>query len=324
MRPNQGEPESADTTPQLLNRLRMRQIALLLAIEEQGTLRAAAGALGLTQPAATKMLRELENALGLPLFDRVGRGLQLTAAGHCALGYFKGLRGTMASLNEELRQLRQGGVGKLRIGAIMAASPVHLAEALIALKQRWPQLDVEIDTDTSDRLLEHLDEGLLDLVIGRLPRRAEAGYVYRPLANESLSVIAATDHPLAGRRQLQFADLQAYPWILQSAGSPMRQVIEQEFLRRNTPLPRGLIETASILTTTNLIARTQMIAVIPQSVASLYERHGLLCTLAYRIRQQLAAYGSITRRDRPLHATARQFLALLHDEASGLSASAQS
>jgi DNA-binding transcriptional LysR family regulator len=67
-----GSIDKQDTTPQLLNRLRMRQIALILAIEDRRTLRAAAGQLGLTQPAATKMLHELESALGQSLFDRVG------------------------------------------------------------------------------------------------------------------------------------------------------------------------------------------------------------------------------------------------------------
>ena len=76
---------STTPTAQLLNRLRMRQVALLLAIGQHRTLRAAAAQLGLTQPAATKMLQELESAMGHALFDRVGRGLQLTAAGHCVL-----------------------------------------------------------------------------------------------------------------------------------------------------------------------------------------------------------------------------------------------
>ena len=73
----------------------MRQIVLLLAIEERGT-RAAAAALNMTQSAASKMLHELEQAIGQPLFERVGRGLALTAAGDCVMGYFRGMRGTVS------------------------------------------------------------------------------------------------------------------------------------------------------------------------------------------------------------------------------------
>ena len=101
----------------------MRQIVLLLAIEERGTLRAAAAALNMTQSAASKMLHELEQAIGQPLFERVGRGLALTAAGDCVMGYFRGMRGTVSSLARELEELRLGSAGKLFIGSIMAASP---------------------------------------------------------------------------------------------------------------------------------------------------------------------------------------------------------
>lgn len=303
---------TADTTPQLLNRLRMRQIALLLAIEEHGTLRAASAQLGMTQPAATKMLHELEGALGQPLFERVGRGLKLTSAGQCVMNYFRGMRGAMEALNRELQELRLGSAGKLFIGSIMAASPAHLTDALIRLKETFPLLSVEISVGTSDRLMEQLREGVLDVVIGRVLSLSSPDYRFRPIADEALSVIAANEHPLAAQRSVGFSALLHYPWILQPAGSPMRDVMEQEFRTHHAPLPKGLIETASILTTTNLIARTQMIAVIPQSVASRYEQHGLLRILPYTIRHRLAAYGSIVRRDRPASMAAARFLELLH------------
>ena len=89
-------------TEQLLNRLRMRQIALLLAIDEFRTLHAAAQQLGMTQPAASKMLHELEEALGETLFDRIGRGLTLNPAGQAVLNTFRGMRNSMAVLSREL------------------------------------------------------------------------------------------------------------------------------------------------------------------------------------------------------------------------------
>ncbi len=92
----------------------------------------------------------------------------------------------------------------------------------------------------------------------------------------------------------------------------MREVIEQEFKANHAALPKGLIETSSILTTTNLIAKSDMVAIIPRSVASRYEQHKLLCILPYAIRHTLTAYGSIVQRDRPLSSTAAHFMALLH------------
>jgi len=299
----------------LLNRLRMRQVALLLAIEEHTTMRSAAEALGMTQPAASKMLQELESALGQRLFDRVGRGLALTPAGACVLNYFRGLRGTMNSLARELDDIRLGGAGKLSIGSIMAASPGPLTDALVQLKAEFPLLAVEILTGTSDMLIARLHEGELDVVLGRMLSLPARDYAFRPIEDEALSVIAAVDHPLAALSDVSFNAMQDYRWILQPHGSPMRDVVEQEFRANHKPVPRGLIETVSILTTTNLVAKTDMIGVIPESVAGRYERHGLLRILPYRIRHSLSAYGTIVRRDRPRSDEAARFLDLLHGAA---------
>jgi DNA-binding transcriptional LysR family regulator len=308
---------TAKPTPQLLNRLRMRQVSLLLAIEQHGTLRGAAEALGLTQPGATKMLHELEDAIGHPLFDRVGRGLQMTPSGHCVLSYFRGVRGTMAALSQELHELTLGSAGKLFIGSIMAASPSHLTHALIELKKEFPLLSIEISVGTSDHLVKLLQEGSLNLVIGRAIGLPAQDYEFRPIADEALAVVVSRTHPLAGETSVPFLAMQAYPWILQPAGSPMRDVMEREFAMHAAPLPKGLIETASILTTTNLIAQSDMVAVIPESVASRYQRHQLLTILPYAIQNSLAAFGSIVRRDRPLSAASIRFLALLHGKQTG-------
>ena len=94
---------------QLLNRMRLRQVALLLAIDETGTMHAAAQRLGMTQSAASKMLSELEETLGEPLYDRVGRGLVVNPAGRATLNTFRSLRNSMVALGQELNELRHGG-----------------------------------------------------------------------------------------------------------------------------------------------------------------------------------------------------------------------
>ena len=302
---------STTPTAQLLNRLRMRQVALLLAIGQHRTLRAAAAQLGLTQPAATKMLQELESAMGHALFDRVGRGLQLTAAGHCVLAYFEGLQGHFDALTRELGELEQGSAGKLCIGSIMAASPAVLTQALIRLKALYPLLTIEITVDTSDRLSDALRRGDLDLVIGRVPDTNAGAFSFSPIAEEALSIVASPQHPLAGQARVAWAELLVYPWILQPHGSPMREVMEHEFKNQRSPLPRGLIETASILTTTNLIGNSDMLAVMPTEVAERYEAHGLLACLRYTVRQRLSVYGTIAARDRPAGPAATQLMQFL-------------
>ena len=294
----------------------MRQIALLLAVEDCSTLRGAAAQLGLTQPAATKMLHELESALGQPLFERTGRSLRLNPAGERVLGYFRGIRGSMEALNRELSELQLGSAGRLAIGSIMAATPGRLTEALVQLKARFPLLSIEIAVDTSDQLMPQLHEGVLEVVIGR-DARESSEYLFRTVDDESLAVVAGRDHPLAQASGVDFVMLAEYPWILQPAGSPARDVVEREFGEHHRPMPRGLIETGSILTTMSLVARSQMVGAIPATVGQRNAEHGLVAMIDYTFHHKLPSYGSIVRRDRPLSMSARHFLELFHGECEG-------
>lgn len=307
-----GSVERQDTTAQLLNRVRMRQVALLLAIQEEHTLHKAALRMGLTQPAATKMLHELEETLGFRLFDRIHRGLHINPAGIRVTEYFQSIRGTMASLNRELQEIRQGGAGRLAIGSIMAASPGRLTHVLLKLRQSHPLLSIEVAVDTSDRLLPQLRDGALEAVIGRMPKHVDNNYQFRAIDDEELLIVTAPDHPLAGRRRVALDRLLDYDWVLQPPGSPMRAVVEQEFRAHGLAMPRGLIETGSMLTTTDLVRHSSSIAVLPATVARDYAHNGLLHTLPYRLERKLEAYGSIVRRDRPMSPAAREFLALMH------------
>lgn len=309
---------SSPSTEQLLNRLRLRQVALLLAIGETRTLRNAAFKLGMTQPAASKMLRELEDAFGEPLFERVGRGLKFTPTGEAVLTAFRGLRNGVASLSRELHELPLGGSGRLLIGSISATSSSPLSDATIRLKQRYPLLSVEIHVDTSDRLIELLRAGKLDLVIGRMPEpgsRASRDCIFRPIGEEALALVCACNHPVlreAPKKKVSFEALQHYPWIFPLPGSPLREVIEQEFHSHHVPLPQGLIETSSFMTVTGLVAQSEMIAVIPKSVAAVFTRHGLLRGLPYAFTNSLSPWGSLVFADRPISPIMQTTLDLLH------------
>ena len=183
--------------PQMLNRLRMRQVALLLAIGESGTLRKASAELGMSQPAATKMVQELEATLGHRLFERVGRGQKLTSAGSSVLRHFRGMHGSFESMGRELTELRLGSTGRVSIGSIMAPSPTLLTQAIIALKKEYPLLSVDVVLDTSDKLFEMLREGVLDIAIGRIRDAHHSDdYDFKPLENEELAGNSGCESPI--------------------------------------------------------------------------------------------------------------------------------
>lgn len=308
---------SETDTNRMLNRIRLRQVALLLAVRAHGTLRAAAAEIGMTQPAATKMLRELEGALGSRLYERAGRSLRLTPAGAATLAHFEALRGGLEALGRDLAALREGGGGHLAVGSIMAPAPGLLTRALLATQRTVPGLTVTLAIETSDVLLGLLGRGELDVVVGRLvDGYARRDHRLQPLESEALAVVVGPRHRLARKRRVTLPDLAGLPWILQPRGSPMRELLDAEFRRHAMDLPRELVETASILTTASLIQESEHVAVLPAAVAASYARHGMLAVLPVQLARELEPYGSIVRRDRPLSTAAQRFVEALHAQAA--------
>jgi DNA-binding transcriptional LysR family regulator len=304
--------------PLLLNRIRMRQVLLMLAIHECGTLHAASEQIGMTESAASKMLHELEAAIGESLFRREGRGLRLNPAGQAVMTACRGLRGTMTALGNELSRQRQGSAEKIFIGSIMVALPECLSEALLRIRRTHPLLSVEVTIGTSDRLLEQLRDGGLDIVIGRLPRSGNPSYqecVFRPIGEEDVLIVASPRHPLvkqARRRRVSFAAMLEYPWILQSEGSPSREVIEQECIRHGLDMPTGFVETSSLIFTATLLMRENMLAVAPGSIAAQYVKGGLLSIIPYDFTYKLSPWGSIVCCNRHTSPAKDMLLELLH------------
>jgi DNA-binding transcriptional LysR family regulator len=290
----------------------MKQIALMLAIEKTGTLGKAAHELSISQPAATKMLHELEQALGVKLFDRVGKSIQINETGSQTLLSFKGLLGTLEKLHGDIQEIKQGGYGRLYIGSIMAASPTYLTNALANLKHLRPKLNTVIDVGTNEQLMQRLDDGKLDVVIGRAPS-STLQYKFQALSEEPVSIICAINHPLISKRVHKFMDLKNFAWVLQPEGTPLRELVIKEFEFHHEILPAvGLLETSSTLITIHLVTKTNMVAVLPTSVAQEFANHGLLKIFQYKMRHKLSTYGSIIRLDRPLSTNTKTFIELLH------------
>ncbi|WP_019142319.1 LysR family transcriptional regulator [Noviherbaspirillum massiliense] len=280
------------------NRLRMRQLALIAALSEMRSLRKVAEHMHLSQPAATKMLHEIEETLGVTLFERLPRGMQPTTYGESVIRYAQMLLSDLDNLRKDLVAQEEGGVGEIRVGSIMAPAPGLLMRAIVDLKERFPHLKISIHMDTSDVLAQMLEQGRLDIVLGRIPSPEHSGLNFEVLDNESLSVIAGNQHPLSRTRRVALADLASMTWILQPPTSPMRQLMERAFQDAGMSTPAQLVETASILATTTLLQETDMVAVVPTSIARHYAVAGMICILPVRLKFQLEPYGIITRKER--------------------------
>ncbi|APA87567.1 LysR family transcriptional regulator [Paraburkholderia sprentiae WSM5005] len=281
-------------------RLRLRHLQLMVALSEMASLRRAADDLAMTQPAATKALQELEDTLGVSLFVRHARGMEPTIFGEAVMRYARVVFEDLDELREELAGIEAGDIGKVRIGAVMAPSPELLTQTIVKLKEAHPRLQMAVTIDTSDVLVQSLQQDQLDIVIGRIPDGFPAlDLSFETLAEEALSIVVRPDHPAAQMsRRPKLAQLAGYPWIIQPHPSPMRQIIDQTFRESRVAPPVSTVETSSILTTLSLLRDSDMLAVLPSSVAQYYVALDAIAAIATPLRGRLAPYGLILRRNR--------------------------
>ncbi len=297
------------------SRLRLKQLRLLVALDDHRNLRRAAAELQIAQPAATKLLQEIERVFGMPLFARHPRGMEPNAYGEIMARHARMMLFNLSHAREELLTLQAGSTGKVSVGAIMAAVPGLLARTLARLRKTSPRLLIQVQVDTSDVLLPALREGTLDVAIARPTEEERRGFHYELLAHESVCVVAATDHPLTHRRKLVLRDLLEWPWILQPPASPMRRQIDLLFQRAGLATPDERIETANLLATMSLLAGTHMLAVVPIEVAQQFAVKQMLQVLPVAFDCGLGSYGIATPEGRLPSPACARFIEVLREEA---------
>jgi len=294
----------------LLMRLRTRQLLLLARLGEERHLGRAAAALGISQPAATKLLQQAEDTLGVALFTREARGMAPTAAGEVLVRYARQMTVEFALAREQVAALRSGLRGLLRLGSVPGALPQLLAPALAAYKRTHPKVAVSVLVETSDVMLAHLERGDVDLVLGRFTEgHHDDLFEGRTLLEEPQVAVVRAGHPLlAHKGPLALAELLRWPWILQPPGSPQRSRFEGALREAGLHARLDITETASTIATTALLEASDMAAVMPASLAAHYGRLGLLQVVPLDLPLRVPAIQLITLRHRALTPVAQGFM----------------
>ena len=304
--PNPNSVECGDTL--MADRLRLRQLKLLIAIGEQCTLGRASAALHVTQPTATKMLAECEAIVGAALYDRTPRGLCVTPSGREMLVFARRVMAEYERVRTALDTQRSGGGGDLVVGAILGATPDLIVQAVLGMKQAEPKLTIKLRGETSDQVLAMLENHSLDLAVGRYSNATQHNlFHYEPLGDEALCIVARAGHPLARRRSLALADLAGERWVMQSIETPSRPLLEMEFGKAGMSTPSGMIEANSILTIIHLVQHSDAIAMLSEPLVRIHLDAGLLERLPVRIQSRLGRFGLLTRRSEVLTGAAARF-----------------
>ncbi|MGF6722817.1 DNA-binding transcriptional LysR family regulator [Paraburkholderia sp. GAS41] len=300
-------------------RLKTRQLLLLAAMEEEGNVRRAADSLGITQPAASRLLKELEDMLGVSLFDRTPHGMRATLYGEVMIRHARMVLSNLSHAHDEISSLRAGLTGQVRIGVIAAAAATMVPRALASVKERYPQLQIWLQVETSDVMLAQVAEGELDIMIGRVLERQDplkTEVHYEPLADEPLCVVARIGHPLETEPDLTLRDVVDASWVLHPPGSVLRHRFDLMFSQIGLNPPQNVVNTNNFLAISSLLLHSDMLAVLPDEVARQYQQYGMLKRMPVDLPCRMDTFGIITRQSQLLSPAASMVLEALRSAAA--------
>lgn len=218
--------------------LTLRQLKAFEAVARHLSYTRAAAELHLTQPAVSMQIKQLEQEIGLPVFEQLGKRIYLTEAGRELYHYTRDIQQRLQELQsvmEDLKGLRRG-----RLALAVASTANYFAPRLLAaFSKRFEGVTFSLDVTNREALIRHLEANDQDLVImGRPPKELDVEAI--AFMENPLVVIAPPDHPLAGQRDIPLARLEAESFVLREPGSGTRIAMERFFSERGVRLSAGM------------------------------------------------------------------------------------
>ena len=267
-----------------VTRLKLRQLRLLVAVGHYGSIQNAARELQVSQPAATKLIRDLELDFEVQLFERTNRGVIPTAYGEALIRHGKLILAQVSNAAQELDDLNEGSSGRVVIGTLLAAAPDLLPKAIDTLMSERPRVAIKVVEGTNDALMPALLSGEIDMIVGRLPAyRYRAKLVQEKLFDERVLAVAGVKHPLAGRKIVSFAQTKSFGWVLPPVETTLRRQIDQYFVSQGQYVPPTIVESVSYLTNRSIFRSRDLIGLMPEHVASYDIDNGLLAGLKWTV-----------------------------------------
>ncbi len=291
------------------SRLKTRHLLLLLHLYEQRSVLRAAEAANMTQPAASKLLSEMEGILGVPLFERHARGVEPTWYGQVLIRRARAALSEIGRAHDEIAAMRSGRMGQAAIGTVVNPGTTLVPQAIAAVKRDFPDILIRVEMDYSRPLVAKLLDGQLDIVIGRILGPEGAGDLeFEPLADEPHSVIVRAGHPLTQRSELTHADLIEYGWIMPPAASVLRTRLDSMFLEHGLAPPQNIIETASLPVIIHLLRHSDLLTALPAESVAPYLQTAQMQVLPIELGVRMEFFGIIRRRDQQLSPGAERVL----------------
>jgi DNA-binding transcriptional LysR family regulator len=298
-------PSAADAL--LRKGLKISHLRLLAALAETGQLTQAAALVGVSQPAASRLVAEVERIIGHPVHQRSGRGIEMTPLGRALAQRAQRIRIELDDAARDMAEIAAGGVGHVRVGTVTGAALDRVLPALHAQQQAHPKVTFEVVVAASDALCDQVLAGRLDFAVGRMPVGLQAGALsYDALDREPVDLIVRLGHPLLQGGTVP--DLLRHDWVMPGADSLLTRTVLARLQALGLPKPPLRIATASFMLTLALLQRSDAVAAVSRSIARQFAGgHGMgLAILPQDLGIVVDPYGMISRQQVSLTPAARR------------------
>lgn len=302
-------------------RLKLRNLDILMAVAEMGSMGKAADRLNTSQPAISKAIVELENALGVQLVDRSRRGVEPTPYGRALLKRGIAMFDELRQGIKDIEYLSDPTGGEVRVGATDRVAAAIVAPAIDHLSRRYPRMQFHVVTGESAQIIAALDTRNVEFVIHRLPPTSDE-HSDEILFHDDLIVITGAKNPLARRRSIELADLLDEPWVLVPVDSYAGSWQMDVFRAAGLQPPRLTVEASSYTLRNELVTTQRFLTVTTRFSLLLPRRRPELKALPVKLSVARQPLGIVTLKNRSLSPAAQLFIERVRELTRPLSKSA--
>lgn len=275
-----------------------RHLTSYISFCETGNELAAAKRLGVSQPAVSQALRQMEYALGVRLFQRSTRGMRLTESGEAVLRRTKLALNEFRLAEEDLSALRGQMGGRIIVGSLPLSSGVLVPRSVDRLLAKQPDLRVTIVDGTYDALLSQLLHADIDVIVGAIrPLPISHEIIQEPLFTDTLSVVARHNHPLLRESLRGLRDLTDASWIAPLARTPARDAFERAFAADGVSAPQAALEANSAMVVQALLMDSDRLALLSRRQVLPGVSAGLLAVMPVEVNDTTREIGVAMRKD---------------------------
>jgi DNA-binding transcriptional LysR family regulator len=298
-----------DLANRIERRLRLRDLQVLMAVAQTGSMRKAAALLNTTQPSVSRAIAELEQTTGARLLERHPGGVEPTACGRALLDGGIAMFDDLHQAVKNIEFLTDPTSGEVRLGIVPAFGASFLTAAIDQFSRRYPRVRFEIKTGLVETLHRHLLDRTIDLAISaRFGRLATERVDFQNLFDGSFVVAASAKNPWSRRRKIELADLANEQWTLPSPESALGSAFLEAFTASGLDYPRAIVMADPLDVRIGLLETGRFLTMFDPAVLRFASHHRALVALPVALPIVAAPIGISTLNARALSPVSKLFI----------------